>query len=196
MEQTDRAKESLLRLPKRARGLILGLTTLFISPLVASLITGTLVAGRPAAAGVPAPTIGQVDRVVHSLPMPLLALRLHAPFPPPPPPPAPAAPAPKPARPAFAVPAFTGSKATVAVIIEAAAARWGVNGAWMVRIAMCESGLRPNAVNPRGPYLGLFQFLTSTFTHNGGTNIWDATDQANIAAKMLAHGQAHQWSCA
>jgi hypothetical protein len=88
------------------------------------------------------------------------------------------------------------SPSSVIGIIEAAAARWGVSGAWMVQIARCESGLRPTAVNSAGPYIGLFQFLQSTFTHNGGTNIWDAADQANIAAKMLAHGQAHQWSCA
>lgn len=81
-------------------------------------------------------------------------------------------------------------------IIEAAAARWGVSGSWMVGIARCESGLRTNAYNPRGPYIGLFQFLASTFRANGGTNIYDAADQSNIAAKMLAHGQAHQWSCA
>ncbi len=81
-------------------------------------------------------------------------------------------------------------------IIEAAAARWGVSGSWMVKIARCESGLRTNAYNPRGPYIGLFQFLQSTFTHNGGTDIYSAADQSNIAAKMLAHGQAHQWSCA
>ena len=66
----------------------------------------------------------------------------------------------------------------------------------MVNIARCESGLRPTAYNPSGPYIGLFQFLQSTFTANGGTNIYDAADQSNIAAKMLAHGQAHQWSCA
>ena len=88
------------------------------------------------------------------------------------------------------------SPGSVIAIIEAAAARWGVSGSWMVSIARCESGLRPTAYNPRGPYIGLFQFLQSTFTHNGGTNIYDAADQANIAAKMLAHGQAHQWSCA
>jgi soluble lytic murein transglycosylase-like protein len=88
------------------------------------------------------------------------------------------------------------SPSSVIGIIEAAAARWGVSGAWMVQIARCESGLRPTAVNSAGPYLGLFQFLPSTFTHNGGTNIWDAADQANITAKMLAHGQAWQWSCA
>ncbi|MGH7721568.1 MAG: transglycosylase SLT domain-containing protein [Candidatus Dormibacteria bacterium] len=85
---------------------------------------------------------------------------------------------------------------SVVGIIEAAAARWGVSGSWMVKIARCESGLRTNAYNPSGPYIGLFQFLRSTFTHNGGTNIYDAADQSNIAAKMLAHGQAHQWSCA
>jgi soluble lytic murein transglycosylase-like protein len=85
---------------------------------------------------------------------------------------------------------------SVIAIIEAAAARWGVSGSWMIAIARCESGLRPTAYNPSGPYIGLFQFLQSTFTHNGGTNIYSATDQANIAAKMLAHGQAYQWSCA
>jgi soluble lytic murein transglycosylase-like protein len=90
-------------------------------------------------------------------------------------------------------PAAPGS---VVAIIEAAASRWGVSGSWMVGIARCESGLRTNAVNPSGPYLGLFQFLQSTFRANGGTNIWSAADQSNIAAKMLAHGQAHQWSCA
>jgi soluble lytic murein transglycosylase-like protein len=103
------------------------------------------------------------------------------------------APAPVKAAPPAAPPANPNS---VIGIIEAAAARWGVSGSWMVSIARCESGLRPNADNPRGPYIGLFQFLQSTFRNNGGTNINDAADQANIAAKMLAHGQAHQWSCA
>ena len=96
--------------------------------------------------------------------------------------------------PVYAAPAADPN--SVIGIIEAAAARWGVSGGWMVKIARCESGLRTNAYNPRGPYIGLFQFLQSTFTHNGGTNIYDAADQANITAKMLAHGQAHQWSCA
>ena len=117
-----------------------------------------------------------------------------------------ATPAPAPARPVAklsvrlrsAAPPLvaTASPSSVIGIIEAAAARWGVSGAWMVQIARCESGLRPTAVNSAGPYLGLFQFLQSTFTHNGGTNIWDAADQANVTAKMLAHGQAWQWSCA
>jgi len=98
-----------------------------------------------------------------------------------------------------AAPASTTSSVpagSVEAIIRAAAARWGVSGDWMVKIARCESGLNPRAYNPAGPYIGLFQFLASTFRANGGTNIYDPADQANITAKMLAHGQAHQWGCA
>jgi soluble lytic murein transglycosylase-like protein len=114
---------------------------------------------------------------------------------------APAAPVTKPAaKPAALRPRLSAGPPanpnSIVGIIEAAAARWGVSGSWMVSIARCESGLRPTAYNPGGPYIGLFQFLRSTFTHNGGTNIYDPVDQANITAKMLAHGQAWQWSCA
>ena len=81
-------------------------------------------------------------------------------------------------------------------IIRAAAARHGVSGDWMVKIAMCESGLRPHAFNPVGPYYGIFQFLMSTFRAHGGTDIWDPVQQAEVAATMLAHGGAHAWGCA
>ena len=84
----------------------------------------------------------------------------------------------------------------IASIIRAAAAQYGVSGDWMVEIATCESTLRSNAYNPVGPHYGLFQFLMSTFRANGGTNIWDPADQSNVAARMLAHGQAWQWACA
>ena len=81
-------------------------------------------------------------------------------------------------------------------IIRAAAARHGVSGDWMVKIAACESGLRPHAFNPVGPYYGIFQFLMSTFRAHGGTDIWDPLQQAEIAATMLAHGGARAWGCA
>jgi len=136
-----------------------------------------------------------VEHSVRDVPIrPSAVLRLHAPFPPPPPP----APAPRKAAPrrAAAVPANNWPHTAVVADILAAAARYHVDGNWMLRIAQCESGLRPNAYNPSGPYYGLFQFLMSTFLHNGGHNIWDPADQANITAKMLANGQAHQWACA
>ena len=141
-----------------------------------------------------ASTAVPVSRPLHAN---LYELRPRAPLPSPTPVPTPT-PTPVPvvprAAPAVVIP--PAASGDIVGIIRAAAAKYGVSGDWMVNIAECESGLRPNAYNPRGPYIGLFQFLQSTFTANGGTNIWDPTDQANIAAKMLANGQAHQWSCA
>jgi len=85
---------------------------------------------------------------------------------------------------------------SVEAIIRAAAARHGVSGDWMVKIARCESGLRPHAFNPVGPYYGIFQFLMSTFRAHGGTDIWDPYQQAEITATMLSHGGARAWGCA
>jgi hypothetical protein len=186
-----------LRLPKRARGLVLGFVSLVAGPAVAVLFTTAqpaVSAQTEHSATLLRVPIGTVDRVAHIVPEPRM-LRARAPIPPPPPPPAPP-PAPRILRAQVSIPGANYAPGSVEGIIRAAAARWGVSGDWMVKIARCESGLRPNAYNPRGPYIGLFQFLMSTFKGNGGTNIWDPTDQANIAAKMLAHGQAHQWSCA
>ncbi|MFN2451850.1 MAG: transglycosylase SLT domain-containing protein [Candidatus Dormibacteria bacterium] len=64
-------------------------------------------------------------------------------------------------------------------------------------VARCESGLDPYALNPAGPYEGLFQFLPRTFAAHGGTNIWDPVQQSDIAAAMFAAGQGSAWgSCA
>ena len=107
-----------------------------------------------------------------------------------------AAPAPKPVAPAAAPQPVTvaPSQQAVADIIRAAAAKYGANADQMIRVAMCESHLNPNSYNPSG-YYGLFQFNPNTFKAHGGTNIWDATDQANVAANMFAHGGAGAWSC-
>ncbi|MBJ7593508.1 MAG: transglycosylase family protein [Candidatus Dormibacteraeota bacterium] len=169
------------------------MTTLIISPVLAL----TLVSATQPVAGTQATTVSHIQARTFAVAKP--DLRDAAPATPvatlAPAPPAPAATKPAPKKvPFYAAPAADPN--SVIGIIEAAAARWGVSGGWMVKIARCESGLRTNAYNPGGPYIGLFQFLMSTFTHNGGTNIYDAADQSNITAKMLAHGQAHQWSCA
>jgi SLT domain-containing protein len=63
----------------------------------------------------------------------------------------------------------------------------------LISTAECESGLNPNAYNGSGPYEGLFQFLPSTFRAHGGTDIWDPTQQAQIAATMFANGQSGEW---
>ncbi|MDB5113126.1 MAG: hypothetical protein JWL78_196 [Chloroflexi bacterium] len=112
-------------------------------------------------------------------------------------------PAPRPPRPATTPAAALGLPVgpvlaldSVEGIIRAAAARHGVSPDWMVKIARCESGLRPHAFNPVGPYYGIFQFLMSTFRAHGGTDIWDPNQQAEITATMLSHGGARAWGCA
>jgi hypothetical protein len=168
----------------------MGLAVLVVSPVIvlAGHHAPAAVASRPTADTAPA------EPVARELPVrdPDLILPEETPTPAPTAPPT-AAPAPRrPAIPA-APPAAPG---TIEAIIQAAANQWGVSYPWMLKIARCESGLNPRAYNPAGPYYGLFQVLMSTFRANGGTNIWDPVQQANITAKMLAHGQAHQWGCA
>lgn len=174
------------------------MTTLFLSPVLAL----TLVSASQPVATTHAVTVGRFQVTNFQAAKPDLIDAVEATPTAAPAPPAPPAHVARPAvtRPAAAAPPVSAGPPadpnSVIGIIEAAAARYGVSGSWMVGIARCESGLRTTAYNPHGPYIGLFQFLRSTFAHNGGTNIYDAADQANVAAKMLAHGQAHQWSCA
>jgi len=78
----------------------------------------------------------------------------------------------------------------VEAIITAAAQAQGVDPSWLISTAECESGLNPNAYNGAGPYDGLFQFLPSTFAAHGGGDIWDPTQQAQIAATMFANGES------
>lgn len=91
------------------------------------------------------------------------------------------------------VPGTSYSAAAVEAIITAAAQADGVSPTWMISTAECESGLRANAYNPSGPYYGIFQFVMSTFRAHGGTDIWDPTQQAQIAASMFASGDSVAW---
>ncbi len=189
-----------MHLPKRARGLVLGCLMLVAGPATAVLIT-TPPQVAAASASLVRSSVGEVDLLtnVTSRPM-MLRVRSTMLF-------RASVPAPKPvvthrarpARPSFVVPSgLTVSQAQVVADITAAAEHWGVSVSWMLRTANCESHFHWNSVNPRGPYIGVFQFLMSTFIANGGTaaTIWDPAAQANIAAKMFAHGQSHEWSCA
>jgi Transglycosylase SLT domain len=184
------SKEKALLVPQRVRWIVLGLATLAIGPVIGAAVFapgGSVAVSRH----IDSPPAIQVDRIrtthVHELDF---------------------APDPTPAPPALAihltahkpsataappVPGVSYAPGSVAAIIMAAAAGAGVDGNWMVTIASCESGLRPNAYNPAGPYVGLFQFLPSTFAAHGGTNIYDPNQQAGIAANMLAHGGARSW---
>lgn len=177
------------------------MTTLILGPIVAAGIAAgdqpvALQGVAPASHAIQARAVVRVAPFAIAETLQYQAAQATA-APAPPAPSASATPAPARRKAAPAPPAVPpADPGSIVGIIQAAAARWGVSGDWMVSIARCESGLNPRAYNPRGPYIGLFQFLASTFRANGGTNIYDPADQANVTAKMLAHGQAHQWSCA
>jgi hypothetical protein len=188
-----------MHMPKRARGLVLGCLMMVAGPATAVLIT-TPSQGLAASASLVRSSVGEVDRATNVIHYQMM-LRVRAPILPSsyrPQPPVVRA-HPHHAAPRFVVPqGLSVSQAQVVADITAAAERYGVSVSWMLKTANCESHFHWNSVNPRGPYIGVFQFLMSTFIANGGTaaSIWDPAAQANIAAKMFAHGQSHEWSCA
>jgi hypothetical protein len=92
-----------------------------------------------------------------------------------------------------AAPSYGG---TITDIIYAAGAEYGIDGAYMVSIATCESGLDPGAVNAAG-YHGLFQFDYTTWSAYGYGSIYDPVAQARTTAELLAAGQSSRWpNCA
>ncbi len=191
-----------MHLPKRARGLVLGCFMLVAGPATAVLIT-TPTQGAVASASLVRSSVGDVDRLTNVTTHPMMlrvrSARLFSASVPIVVKPAAAPRHAQVFRPAFVVPSgLSVSQAQVVADITAAAEHWGVSVSWMLKTANCESHFHWNSVNPRGPYIGVFQFLVSTFVANGGTaaTIWNPVDQANIAAKMFAHGQSHEWSCA
>lgn len=63
-------------------------------------------------------------------------------------------------------------------------------------LAECESGSDPNAVNPAGPYYGLYQFSASTWHSVGGEGVptdASASQQTYRAQKLYTRGGDEQW---
>lgn len=81
--------------------------------------------------------------------------------------------------------------------IAKAAKKYGQSRRAMERVARCESGLDPCAVNRSGPYHGLFQFLKSTWqtTPYKDRNIYDPEAQALATAWMWKQGRKNEWAC-
>lgn len=82
-------------------------------------------------------------------------------------------------------------------IIKDAARAHGQDPEAMLRVARCESGLNPYAVDASGSYYGLFQFVPSTFagTPYGGGDIFDPAANAGAAAWMWEQGRKGEWVC-
>jgi len=139
------------------------------------------------------PTAATTLRAVAVIPSPLpvLIVRIAPQAPTPTPAPAPPRLAAAAAAPAPALPGYTRDE--VIAILTAAAQSAGIAPSWLISTATCESNLNPYSQNPSGPYDGLLQFLPSTFRAHGGTDIWDPTQQAQIAATMFASGESGEW---
>lgn len=103
-----------------------------------------------------------------------------------------------PPTPTPVAPSPSGSYTTQQIIdiITAAGRRYGVEPSYLIKIARCESSLNIRAYNPAGPYIGLFQFLPSTFYANGGKDLYNPYDQSDVAARMISRGMARHWGCA
>jgi soluble lytic murein transglycosylase-like protein len=147
--------------------------------------------GAPASAS-STPGSFRMPMATAAVPSPLPVLMLRVPLEPASPSPS-ATPAPRHTVAAPAPPRVAYSGAQIVAIITAAAQAYGVDPSWLINTAACESGYNPYADNPSGPYEGLFQFLPSTFRAHGGTDIWDPTQQAQIAASMFAAGESGEW---
>jgi soluble lytic murein transglycosylase-like protein len=171
---------------------VIGLTILVVGPVAAiALATGAAGGGAaPASASVPALSVPAVH--VPSIPPAHLDVTAATPTPVPQAS-APAAPPQVMYQPVTPTPAPTSTTAQIVAIITAAAETYGVDPGWMISTATCESNLRPDAYNPSGPYVGIFQFLPSTFAAHGGTDIWDPVQQSEIAASMFAGGDSSAW---
>ncbi|MEX0932191.1 MAG: ubiquitin-like domain-containing protein [Candidatus Saccharimonadales bacterium] len=102
---------------------------------------------------------------------------------------------------------FANSTTTgnVELIVRQVAIKYGINPDHFVRIAMCESGLNPNAVNygyySNGHPSGLFQHISGYWPARAskygypGASVFNAEANANVSAAMWVDGQSHLWEC-
>ena len=84
------------------------------------------------------------------------------------------------------------------IIMDAFAPLGATAQQWALRVAMCESGYNPYAVNPSGAS-GLFQFMPATWraTPQGsaGASVFDPKANAEAAAWLYNRSGPGQWSC-
>jgi Transglycosylase SLT domain len=114
------------------------------------------------------------------------------------PPPATVRPAPPPAPAPPPPPAPGPAGGSIQQIILDAFAPLGPGAQqWALRVAKCESGYNPNAVNRSSGASGLFQFLPSTWAslpqHN--QSVFNPVANSQAAAVLYQRSGPNQWSC-
>jgi cell division protein FtsL len=106
------------------------------------------------------------------------------------------APPPAPAPPPPPVPGPAGGSIQQ-IILDAFAPLGPGAQQWALRVAKCESGYNPNAVNRSSGASGLFQFLPSTWAsmpqHN--QSVFNPVANAQAAAVLYQRSGPNQWSC-
>lgn len=90
-------------------------------------------------------------------------------------------------------PVSTPYSGDIVDIIAAAANRHGLDPAYLIGVAACESELDPGAVSDSGAYVGLFQFDTTTWAAFGSGDRTDPVAASEAAASLIAAGQASRW---
>jgi len=89
-------------------------------------------------------------------------------------------------------------------IIIDAANKYGIDPNHALRIAQCESGMNPGAINygynENGYPSGLFQHLSGYYParaakYGYSTDVFDAYSNANVTMAMWAEGQSGLWEC-
>lgn len=100
--------------------------------------------------------------------------------------------------PAVRQPAPVRYSGTIQQIIQQAFAPLGSGAVtWAERVAMCESGDNPNAVNRSSGAEGLFQIMPSTWagTPYASQSEFDPVANAKAAAWIYAHRGGSAWTC-
>jgi peptidoglycan hydrolase CwlO-like protein len=95
------------------------------------------------------------------------------------------------------VPVPVASSAIQQIILDAFAPLGAAAQQWALRVAKCESGYNPYAVNRATGAAGLFQFLPSTWaaTPQHNQSPFDPVANANAAAWLYARDGPGQWQC-
>lgn len=100
---------------------------------------------------------------------------------------------------------FVKRPPTVSETIVKWATTYNTSSVDLIRVAKCESGLNPKALNPKDtdglPAYGLYQFKKGTFLYFAkaanidNPDIWNTEHQAQSAAYAFSVGQKKQWGC-
>jgi hypothetical protein len=102
-----------------------------------------------------------------------------------------------PAPPATTRPARVAPDSIRAIIVAAFSPLGQAAVTWALRIAACESGYNPYAVNRSSGAAGLFQFLPSTWAHSpwAAQSPFDPVANSQAAAWLYARSGPGQWVC-